>query len=38
MRVLSAGYQTHIPKPVEPAELATVVANLAGRYAVPLAV
>ena len=31
MRALSAGYQTHIAKPVEPAELATVVANLAGR-------
>ena len=37
-RVLSAGYQTHIPKPVEPAELATVVASLAERYAVPLAI
>ena len=33
MRVLSAGYQMHIPKPVEPAELTTVVANLAKRYA-----
>ena len=33
MRVLSAGYQVHIAKPVEPAELMTVVANLAGRYA-----
>jgi CheY-like chemotaxis protein len=33
MRVLSAGYQIHIPKPVEPAELTTVVANLAERYA-----
>jgi CheY-like chemotaxis protein len=38
MRVLSAGYQMHIPKPVEPAELATVVANLAERYAVPVAI
>jgi PAS domain S-box-containing protein len=38
MRALSAGYQTHIPKPVEPAELATVVANLAERYAKPVAV
>jgi PAS domain S-box-containing protein len=38
MRVLSAGYQMHIPKPVEPAELATIVANLAERYAVPLAI
>ena len=36
MRVLSAGYQMHIPKPVEPAELATIVANLAQRYTVPL--
>jgi CheY-like chemotaxis protein len=33
MRVLSASYQRHIPKPVEPAELTTVVANLAGRSA-----
>jgi PAS domain S-box-containing protein len=37
MRVLSAGYQMHIPKPVEPAELTTVVASLAERYAAPLA-
>ncbi len=37
MRVLSAGYQMHIPKPVEPAELITVVASLAERYTVPLA-
>jgi len=36
MHVLSAGYQMHIPKPVEPAELTTVVANLAERYSVPL--
>ena len=35
MRVLSAGYQMHIPKPVEPAELTTVVGSLAERYAVP---
>jgi signal transduction histidine kinase/ActR/RegA family two-component response regulator len=26
-----AGFQTHLPKPVEPAELLAVVANLAGR-------
>jgi CheY-like chemotaxis protein len=32
VRVLSAGYQFHIPKPVEPAELTTVVAKLAERY------
>jgi CheY-like chemotaxis protein len=29
-RVLSAGFQMHIPKPVEPAELTTIVASLAG--------
>ncbi len=37
-RVLAAGYQMHIPKPVEPAELTTVVASLAKRYAVPVAI
>ncbi|MGI8784954.1 MAG: hybrid sensor histidine kinase/response regulator [Acidobacteriota bacterium] len=31
MQALSAGYQIHLPKPVEAAELITVVANLAGR-------
>jgi PAS domain S-box-containing protein len=35
MRALKAGYQMHIPKPVEPAELTTVVASLAERYAKP---
>ena len=30
-RSLLEGFQIHIPKPVEPAELAAVVANLAGR-------
>jgi PAS domain S-box-containing protein len=30
-RVLSAGYQVHLPKPVHPPELAEVVATLAGR-------
>ena len=38
IRVLSAGYQIHLPKPVEPAELTIVVAGLAGRYAVAVAV
>ncbi len=38
MRVLSAGYQIHMPKPIEPVELATVVANLAGRYAAPVVI
>jgi PAS domain S-box-containing protein len=31
MRALSAGFQIHVPKPVEPAELVAVVASLAGR-------
>lgn len=31
MKTLAAGYQMHVPKPVEPAELATIVASLAGR-------
>jgi PAS domain S-box-containing protein len=35
---LSAGYQMHIPKPVEPANLTSVVASLAGMYSKPLAV
>jgi signal transduction histidine kinase/PAS domain-containing protein len=32
-RALLAGYSSHLPKPIEPAELAAVVANLAGRTA-----
>ncbi len=32
MRVLRAGFQIHLPKPIEPAELVAVVANLAGRH------
>jgi signal transduction histidine kinase/ActR/RegA family two-component response regulator len=31
MRALSAGYEYHIPKPVDPAELLTVVAGLTNR-------
>ncbi|GAA6618875.1 PAS domain S-box protein [Scytonema sp. NUACC26] len=31
MRALQEGFQIHLPKPVEPAELATVIASLAGR-------
>ena len=31
LRALSAGYQIHVPKPVEPVELLTVVASLTGR-------
>ena len=30
-RALAAGFQVHLPKPVELAELASVVASLAGR-------
>lgn len=30
-RALLAGFQIHIPKPVDPAELVAVVASLAGR-------
>ena len=33
-----AGYQMHIPKPVEPAELTSVVASLAERYTEPVAI
>ena len=33
LRALAAGYQMHVAKPVEPAELAGVVATLAGRRA-----
>jgi signal transduction histidine kinase/ActR/RegA family two-component response regulator len=31
LRVLRSGFQIHIPKPVEPIELVTVIASLAGR-------
>ncbi|AFY34556.1 ATP-binding protein [Calothrix sp. PCC 7507] len=31
MRAIQSGYQLHLPKPIEPAELATVVASLVGR-------
>jgi CheY-like chemotaxis protein len=30
MRALAAGFQLHIPKPVEPAELILAIANLTG--------
>jgi hypothetical protein len=32
LRALQAGYQTHVPKPVEPAELEVVVATLAKSF------
>jgi signal transduction histidine kinase len=35
IRALEAGYQIHLPKPVEPLELAAVIANLAGRFKPP---
>jgi CheY-like chemotaxis protein len=31
MRALTAGFETHVPKPVQPAELVTVVASLCAR-------
>jgi CheY-like chemotaxis protein len=31
MRSIRAGFQMHVPKPVEPAELITMIASLAGR-------
>lgn len=31
LKVLSAGFQTHVPKPIEPIELATIVASLTRR-------
>ncbi|WP_223641350.1 PAS domain S-box protein [Corallococcus sp. EGB] len=34
-RVLRAGFQSHVPKPVEPGELLAVLASLAGRYPSP---
>ena len=37
-RVLLAGYQMHIPKPVEASELTSVVAGLAERYAKRIAI
>jgi signal transduction histidine kinase/CheY-like chemotaxis protein len=37
-RALVAGYQLHIPKPVEPAELTFVVAKLAERNAKPIGI
>ena len=35
MRTLSAGFSMHVPKPVDPAELVTVVATLMGRDTAP---
>jgi CheY-like chemotaxis protein len=31
IRALNAGFQVHVPKPIEPAELIAVVASLTGR-------
>jgi signal transduction histidine kinase len=31
VRTLSAGYSMHVPKPVDPVELTTIIASLAGR-------
>lgn len=35
IRSIQAGYQMHLTKPFEPAELIAVIANLAGRYESP---
>ncbi len=35
VRAMAAGYQMHLAKPVEPAELIMIVASLAGRTAQP---
>lgn len=31
LKILSSGFQTHLPKPVDPAELVMVIANVCGR-------
>jgi hypothetical protein len=31
VRTLAAGYSMHVPKPVDPVELTTIIASLAGR-------
>jgi hypothetical protein len=31
MRTLSAGYNMHVPKPVDPGELTTIIASVAAR-------
>jgi CheY-like chemotaxis protein len=31
IKALSSGFQSHVPKPVEPAEFITVIANLVNR-------
>jgi hypothetical protein len=31
VRSLSAGYTMHVPKPVDPGELTTIIASIAGR-------
>ncbi len=32
-KAMSEGFQTHVPKPIDPAVLVSVIANLAGRAA-----
>jgi CheY-like chemotaxis protein len=34
-RALQAGYQAHVPKPVDPGELVLMVASLAGSTSIP---
>ncbi|HET8675756.1 MAG TPA: hypothetical protein VFO63_08230 [Blastocatellia bacterium] len=35
LKTLASGYQIHVPKPVEPAELITVIASLVERPTTP---
>ena len=35
-RAFASGFQLHVPKPIEPAQLATIVANLGGRSQDPV--
>jgi CheY-like chemotaxis protein len=36
LQSLAAGYSMHVPKPVDPGELTTIVASLAGRHPAPV--
>jgi hypothetical protein len=35
MRAMLAGFQVHVPKPVDPYELTAIIATLAGRTGIP---
>jgi CheY-like chemotaxis protein len=38
LRALAAGFQSHVPKPIEPTELVAVIASLLGRVGVDPAI